>query len=383
MASIPAIYRSIQRFVPNTEVIIWPSDMSDELRALLEKSFTQLNLIDGEIDEAGNPTTDELKEAFETSDLFLYAPGTQRLIDWTGQNPEGTETSSLTYCQKINLPYMIYGLGNIPESEEIQSSFINILNAAVLSFVTESTSENKIKNLKLKVDNLEYGPSPIFAFDLKNDTEARQYLETAGLAEQDFISIIIKNNDSPNQEANSHEKKIISILESWIQATDHYVLLIANSREDINSLQYIYEDLTESAKNKTIVFDGIFSPDFISSVLEKSRISTAMSPYPLFSALISDIPVFYFADWKLNTDGQAFIDLGLKDYVMDINNSSDKDLLKAMLDINESYVKALLDTNKSSKEALKELQDSFDKIYRILTKINPVPKEKKTKKKKE
>jgi hypothetical protein len=197
------------------------------------------------------------------------------------------------------------------------------------------------------------------------------------------MTINFKNSGPSDQEENSPVKKIIFIIENWTKSTDHLMLLIPDTREDIDYMKKVYDNLPEPVKNKTIVFDGVFSPDLISSIVEKSRISAAMAPYPLFSALLSDIPVFHFADWKLNTDGQIFVDLGLKDYVMEIHNTSYQDLLNAISNINKSYVKALIDTNKSHNEVLKELQESFEKIHKILAKINPVTKEKKQKKTKE
>lgn len=383
MASIPALYRSIQRYVPETEVIIWPYEMTDELKALLEKSFTKLDLVEGEINENGEPSTEELKEAFETSDLFLYAAGVQRRIDWTGQDPDGTETASLRYCRKMEIPYVVYGLGEIPESQEMQTGFQEILNGASLSFVMESRSEDKIKDLKLKIDNLKTGPNPLFAFDLKNDAGARNYIEASGIIDHDFIVFNFKNTSLPGSRDTTSVKKILYILDNWVQSTDHLILLLADSRQDIAYMKNIREELSEAAKNRTLVYDDVFSPDLISSVVEKSRISVAMSPYPLFPALLADIPIYHLADWDYNTDGQIFIDLGLKDLVMDINHSSEKELLEGLTEINKSYVKALIETNKSHNQVIKELQESFEEIHKLLTKIHPVPKEKNQKKNKE
>jgi hypothetical protein len=145
-------------------------------------------------------------------------------------------------------------------------------------------------------------------------------------------------------------------------------------------MKNMYEELSEGARKRTVVYDGDFSPDLVSSIMEKSRIATGMSPYLLFSALQSDIPIFHLADSQEANDGQTFIDLGLKDYVMDIRKADQKELLKSLQDIDESYLNALLDINKSNKDMTSELEKSFGEIHRILTKIKPIRKEKKKKK---
>jgi hypothetical protein len=127
------------------------------------------------------------------------------------------------------------------------------------------------------------------------------------------------------------------------------------------------------------VFEGDFSPDLLSSVIEKSRIAMGMSPILLFSALRSGIPIIHIADWELSTIGQVFLDMGLKDYVIDIRKNSEKDLLKSIADINESYLNALIDIDKSNEDIMKGLEKSFGEIHRKLLKINPPVKEKKKK----
>jgi hypothetical protein len=123
------------------------------------------------------------------------------------------------------------------------------------------------------------------------------------------------------------------------------------------------------------------APDLLSSIYEKSRITAAMSAYPLTSALLSDIPVFHFNDLSLDSTGQIFVDLGLKHYVADTRNNSKEKLLEMLFEINKSYVKALLDINKAHKEVTKQLEQSFGDIHKLLVKINPPPKKKEQKKK--
>lgn len=379
LACIPAVYRSIQRFIPNTEVLIWPDKINDDLRAMLEKNFTSLNLVTGEINASGEPDTPELQEAFKSADLFLYIPGTRKKIDWAGKG-HGTETWSLDYCQQTDLPYVIYGLGDIPDASEEQTAFIKKMNASALTFVTESISEGKIKNLKTKIDNLKTGPDPLFAFDLKDDTGARHFLEDNGLADQNFIVVKTMLEIRSDTENTVTEEKIIFLLENWIKSTDHSILLIDDAEEGTDQFDRIYGNLPEPVKSRIVLHRGMLAPDLMSSILEKSRIVAAMSAYPLYPALMSDIPVYCFADLSSDSTGQIFLDLGLKDAVAEIRRISGEELLAKLSEINESYVKALLDINKAQKEISKQLEQSYGEINKLLEKINPSPKKKEPKK---
>jgi hypothetical protein len=380
LVSIPAICRLIQRFVPNTEVYIWPDKMNDDLRAMLEKNFTTLNLVTGKINDSGEPDTQELKEAFESADLFLYSPGTRKKIDWASTGM-GIETRSLDYCQKKDLPYVIYGLGDIPETSEEQSAFINKMNSAALTFVTESISEGKIKNLKTKIENLKAGPDPLFAFDLKDDTGARHFLENNGLTDRNFVVVMSSQKDHSEMGGSGPEEKIVFLLENWINSTDHSILLIASAEEDADHFNKIHENLPEQIRSKVVLNDGMLAPDLLSSIIDKARIAAAISAYPLYPALMSDIPIFHFTDLSSDSTGQIFLDLGLKDYVADLMDISAEELLAKLSEINKAYVKALLDINKAQKEISKQLEQSYGEIYKLLEKINPTPKKKEQKKK--
>jgi hypothetical protein len=380
LASIPAAYRSIQRYVPNTEVYIWPDKMNDDLRALLEKNFTQLKMVTGEISKSGQPDTTELKEAFDNANMFVYTPGARKKIDWSGLG-NGNETESISYCQNTGLPYVIYGLGDIPDDPDEQPAFIKKVNGAALAFVTESASEEKIKNLKTKIENLQSGPDPLFGFDLKDDTAARHFLDNKGLSYQNFIVMNIRNGEFSDAGNNKPGERLVFLLENWMSATRHLILLVADTEEDMDAVKKIHENLPDEMKTKIILYDGPLAPDLLSSIYEKSRITAAMSAYPLTSALLSDIPVFHFNDLSLDSTGQIFVDLGLKHYVADTRNNSKEKLLEMLFEINKSYVKALLDINKAHKEVTKQLEQSFGDIHKLLVKINPPPKKKEQKKK--
>ncbi len=377
LASIPAVYRSIQRFVPNTEVILWPFSRNETLNSLLESNFTQINFVNGTINDKGEPSTEDLKKAFESAHLFLYVPGPQKKIDWTGNEADGIETTSIEYCIANNVPYVVYGIGEIPETTEAQSAMNDKLNRANLTFITDSRTEDILKDLKIKINNLRMSPDIIFAFDLKNDVDARKYLSDLGLTNQTYIIINIYTNFDNVPPIDTSIGKIVNLIENWILRTGHNILMVPEKSADVNILNTVYSQLSDPAKEKTKIFTGDISPDLISSIIEKSRITTGMSPSLLFSAIQADIPIFHYSEWGSSNERQSFLDVGLKSCVVNLEVITDNEFFDGLSEIDHKYVKALLETNKSNEVTITKLQQSFDNIHRQLLKINPVIKEKK------
>jgi len=378
LAVIPAAYRSIQRFVPNTEVMVWPFTMNEILNSLLENNFTNINLINGTINDQGEPTTEELKKAFDSAHMLMYVTCPNKNIDWAGTDPSAIETASIEYCIKNNIPYILYGIGDIPEATETQSAMQNKLNKAILTFIMDSTTEDILKDNKIK--NLQLAPPIIFGFDLKNDNDARKYISDLGLSNKTFIVVNLYSNGNNIPQKNTAINKIVYLIENWIQKTEHFILLIPEKSADVEILSNVYNQLSNTAKEKTKLITEDISPDMVSSIVEKSRIATGMSPYLLFSAMQVGIPIYHYSDWSVSNSGQSLIDLGLKDFVIDIEKVSENEFVDKLSEIDDKYVKALIETNKSNEDTNEKLQRSFDDIYRQLLKINPITKEKKKKK---
>jgi hypothetical protein len=81
LAFIPSLYRLSQKSILRTEFYVWLEDSDEAVMEMLNNNFTSLKIITGEIDEAGQPTTDELKTILSKTDLFFYSPGAANQVN--------------------------------------------------------------------------------------------------------------------------------------------------------------------------------------------------------------------------------------------------------------------------------------------------------------
>lgn len=380
LVTIPAIYRLIQRYVVNTEVILWPYTINQNLENLLSQNFSAIKIVKGDIGEDGLPDTQELKDAFEKSDLLLYSPGAQRIIDWKNDNSAGTETRSLKYCRESNHPYAIFGFGDLSSDEDTMwNVFKETVAHAAIIFSTNSKTDDLLKNKKIKLKNLISASDPLISFNMRDEGPARNYLNGSGLLEKQFIIANIKTDGMKDEKINSIADKVKILIEKWIRDTGNPALIISDCESDIpHNRTLLYEHVSDDLKDKLYFYDGLMQPEVAESLFEKARVVTGMSPQLIFMGIQAGSPVFHYMDWDQGNKSQCLLDLGMKDSVMDLNSTSADALYKKLITIHRSFVESLLESSKAEKDVLKVLEDNFREISKIQNKLSPRKKKKKS-----
>ncbi len=383
LALIPALYRLAQKTILRTEFYLWLGESDEKLMTMLEKNFTSLKLITGEIDDSGEPTTDELKNALSESDLFFYTPGAAKNINWSDKNNPGIETRSLQYCLDNGIPYALLGLGQIPEEEESFNRFIKIANGAEFVYGSSSSIDKLLKDRDIKIPKLQISPNPLFAFDLRNDTESRKVLKGLALLDKDFLVLDFKTHGISKEKLEEYSIKMITLISIWIKETDKQVLLLPNNEEDVEyTVKNIYNPLPEDLKPKVAISRERLMPDMAASIYEKSRIVSGMSLFPGCSAIKSGIPIMFLSPTDVNARAKTIEDMGLKNSIQDIDSRSGEELSEVLLEIDEKYLNGIIESDKAREYATKKLMGQFDEINRFINKMASKKEEQKKKDKK-
>ena len=103
-----------------------------------------------------------------------------------------------------------------------------------------------------------------------------------------------------------------------------------------------------------------------------------MSLFPVCSAVFSGLPIYYYADWKIGSQGHSIKDIGLKNSVGNLEKTSSKDALEIILGYNNSYVKSIIEADEARESANKKIKPVFENINKYVSK-NFIKKKNKSK----
>ncbi len=384
LALIPALYRIAQKTILRTEFYLWLGNSDEKLMEMLNKNFTTLKMVTGEIDDSGQPTTDELKKVLSESDLFFYTPGSSTEVDWTGESKDGVETRSLQYCLDNGISYALLGLGNIPDEQESLDRFLKIANGAEFVYSTSSTTDKLLKDKNIKISKIQTAPNPLFGFDLRDDTQSRKVLKEYYLLDKDFLTVDFKAHGIPSEKLKEYSRKVIELIIRWIKETDKNVLLLPNNEVDVDyTVKNIYDPIPEEIKAKVAISKERLMPDLAASIYEKSRIVCGMTLFPSITSINSGNPVMFLSTVNLGTRAKTIEDIGLKNSIQDLDSRSEEELAEVLLEIDDKYLNSIIESDKAREYVGRKLADQFDEINRFINKIaNKKENEKKKEKKK-
>jgi polysaccharide pyruvyl transferase WcaK-like protein len=186
IAHTPGVLTLLEKYLPETEVRLWPSSVADGVEEMLRARFPKLEIVKG---------PEHLKTAFTECDFLLHGSGSgfvaqkdvQRWKDETGK-PFGVFGISLPIQNSTQ---------TTPSSDAAISKTVELLDAAKFVFFRDSVSLGVAKSKGCTSPVMEFGPDGAFATDLRDDAKADAFLKTHGLEEGKFLCCIPRLRYTP------------------------------------------------------------------------------------------------------------------------------------------------------------------------------------------
>jgi hypothetical protein len=125
--------------------------------------------------------------------------------------------------------------------------------------------------------------------------------------------------------------------------------------------------------------DDISNPALILSLVDKSRICIGNDPYITMMAVSSRVPVIFIKTNPSDLSSQVMESISMQNRIIDLNNSSEDDLIKMLFDLQKNYVDSMLEVDDAVKLIMRLEKNSFIPIDKLLTARNkkkPVEKKK-------
>lgn len=373
IAHPPGALRLLDRHYPEAQLVLWPRNLEFGARELLVKSFPKVRFVEGVIDREGRPSTPELARAFAECDLAVHASaaGFSASADFaawkniTGK-PYGILGITFDPVSRIG-PGLLSEGGTLPELRaameklprgRIEPATRALLEGAAFLFLRDTISRDYLRREGIKTPVLEFGPDTVFGFDLRDEAKADAFLRTSGLEAGRFVCVIPRlrytpyhrmkedrrysptgaRNDSDRlrdtinaRTAEPDHARLRDMIAAWTRATGLKVLVCAEMTYQVElGRTHLYEKLPDAVRRSVIWRDRYWMPDEAASVYARSLCVVGIEPHSLIMSLAAGTPVMHVRQPTDTFKGHMFRDIGLGDWLFEIEHASGAQLATAL-----------------------------------------------------
>jgi polysaccharide pyruvyl transferase WcaK-like protein len=355
IAHTPGILHLFERHLPEAEIILWSGKLDIGVEPLLRNRFPKLRIARDGNWRNPNPRADDptLAEAFEQADLLVHGSGSGL----------GAHADLLRWAEKTGKPYGAYGVSvgvrgaSADPTPDFPAGLRRAIEGAEFLFTRETRSIEAMQESGVHPKLTGFAPDATFALDLRNDAAAAALMKGAGLEADKFICVVPRLRITPYWEIRSmpadevaarkavNEKyaeadhaKLREVIIQWIRTTGHKVLLCPEMTYEVSIIKpLLYTPLPEDVKAKVVPMDRYWLTDEAASVYRQARAVVSMECHSPIMACVNGRPAFYVRQPHDTWKGQMYRDLGLKEWIFEVEETSGEQIARALLEVHRNY----------------------------------------------
>ncbi|QYY36697.1 polysaccharide pyruvyl transferase family protein [Ruficoccus sp. ZRK36] len=367
----PGILQLLTKYLPEHEIVLWANDLDHGVYEMLSASFTEVSLYVSATDTEGLPTNADLRGHWDTADFFLHGSGpylvAQDAVDGWVRHGRGR-------------PFGVYGISL--ESPDPQT--VALLSQARFVFFRDSQSLANARNSGVDSESMFFSPDATFAGVNPDFSAGDAYLYDYGLYDKPFLCAIprlrytpyfkMQNRQPTPREIEREEvslafrmvdhHKLRGVIESWIQGTGNWAFICPEMTYQIElGRSMLYDHLSEGMQAATLCRDTFWNPDEAAAIYARSSVVVSYEMHSPILALSVGTPAIYLRQPTDTCKGQMWRDIGLSDWILEIDECDERDISAAVDKIwskpewAESYVKL-------AQERIAELQAQSMSVLR-------------------
>jgi len=380
----PGALQLIERYFPESEVILWPGTLGHGSRDFLLQAFPRLRIAEGTsgkdgkpvLGSDGRPTTQALTAAWAEADIMIHGSG----------SGFGARAHLAAWHRATGKPYGVFGVSTDPISgfgddrdpeggtlanlrermERLPRTHLDtetrwIIDHASFMFTRETISRDYLRLQGVTTPILEFGPDAQFGMHLRDDTRADAYRQAQGLAEGKFICVVPRLRYTPYYEirneprvASDHVKdainarttekdhaKLREMIVSYVRQTGNKVMACAEMTYQVPMAKEVLVDPLPADVKKNVVWrDTYWLPDEAASIYSKAQAVISVECHSPIIALANGTPAFYVRQPTDTCKGQMYRDIGVDDWFFEVDETDGAQLWSRLEAIHRDPAKA-------------------------------------------
>lgn len=330
IAHTPGMLALMERYLPELAVTLWPSGLNKEVTQILQKRFPKLTIAQ---------TTDAQQKALQTCDFFLHG---------SGPGIVGRKETQLARQQRIP-----YGFAGITLSDEELQNDRELLNDAKFIFTRDTLSLNALRDAGIRNPFSAFGPDATFALDLRDDQAAKKLLNEKNLTAGEFLCAVPRLRWTPYWEvhpertkpnparsavneafADRDHGKMREAIIGWVRELKRKVFLVPEMTYAVSRLKpLLYDPLPDDVKTMVETLDRYWLTAEAASVYSQAAAVLSFEMHSPIIALTSSTPAIYLRQPTDTRKGQMWRDIGLEDWIFEIEEISGNKIYQKILEI--------------------------------------------------
>jgi polysaccharide pyruvyl transferase WcaK-like protein len=334
IAHTPGMLALLEEYLPQTQVTLWPSQLSDAVEQMLRERFPKLRVAHNQ---------EEQQQALQNCDLILH-----------GSGPSTLRAHELESWRASGKPY---GIGGVTlRDEEIEEKHA-LLTDAKFVFCRDTLSLQALKESGVQSPVMEFGPDATFCLDLRNDAKADAFLQSHALEPKKFACFVprlrwtpywkrghqmpageIAAKEAVNEKyAESDHAKIRQAIIAWVRETGHKALLCPEMSYAVELLRpLLFEALPDDVKPNVVIRPDYWITDEAASVYAQAAAVVSMEMHSPIIAVANNTPAIHVRQPTDTRKGQMWKDVGLEEWFFEVETASGEEIAERLLEIHRA-----------------------------------------------
>jgi len=365
IAHTPGLLHVIQTFIPEANIILWKKSRSTKVESLISKNFPKVKIIHGDVDELFDVDSPAVLDAFEKSDIMIH-----------GSGPFIVGKSNLKAWNKYSSkPFGIFGT----TIQDIDDNLYPILKKASFIFTRETKSLEVLDKRGLSGKSISFAPDATFFLNIKNNNAAQSFLQANDLHDKKFICVIPRLRFTPyhkfrevnwNKERiklveTTNEKykeldhaKLREAMVAWVRETGNKVLVCPEMTYQVDIMDELLIDPLPKDVKPYVVKRGYWMPDEAASVYQNALAVLSFDCHSPIISLVNGTPAFYLRQPEDTIKGQMYYDLGLEDWVFEIDETKGIQIKDELRKVWQNYSQSKAKVQKSMEKVNQIYEES-------------------------
>lgn len=271
----------------------------------------------------------------------------------------------LLIARALKIPY-----GLCPQSVEsvewpVDLIYRPLFQEARFLYGRDSDSLRYLEQRNLGNTRSGFCPDTTFFFNRSDSVWCDSYMRKHGLQPGRFAILMVRipisgeGSVDPVASAVSGDRlkrqmdKNVYLIEQWIRETGLKIVICHEGSDTIVSAREMWARLSDKARSLCVYMEEFWCTEQAFALYAQARIMISMEIHSAFLSLAAGTPVLHHPFAEAGRKMEAFRDLGLEDWLLDIDQISQEALLETALSLHQNHTQV--------RRRLTELKPKLDK----------------------